>query len=97
VVFSVEGKLLYAQKRVLSQSEYFSTMFSSNMREATAAVIDLTQTTYSSFYGVLEWLYTKSFTSEDLNEILQIWYASDSPLVYRSNDTVLGKTRTYFL
>ena len=82
VVFSVEGKLLYAQKRVLSQSEYFSTMFSSNMREATAAVIDLTQTSYSSFYGLLEWLYTKSFSSEDFNEILQIWYVSASPIVY---------------
>ncbi|KAJ1557985.1 Leucine-zipper-like transcriptional regulator 1 [Nowakowskiella sp. JEL0078] len=60
VQFKVDGKIIYAQKSVLSAvSDYFLTMFNSGLQESmTPTIIDIPDFPYSAFHNLLLFLYT---------------------------------------
>jgi hypothetical protein len=66
VIFEVEGKTIHAHKAILvSQCEHFKAMFTSGMKESTQTKIEIKDWTYSSYFHMIEYLYTGCI--EDFN------------------------------
>lgn len=74
VSFIIEGKQLYAHKAILiTQSEHFKAMFLGGMRESTENSIEIRDWSYTSYYHLMEFLYTgniSNFTPSGASELL---------------------------
>jgi len=78
VAFEVEGRTIPAHRCVLYvRGDYFRRMFSSRMREGSAAVIPVPGVTYAVFYAVLSYLYSGCVVLEDGELALEVLKAAD--------------------
>lgn len=78
VAFEVEGRTIPAHRCVLYvRGDYFKRMFSSRMREGSAAVVPVPGVSYAVFYAVLSYLYSGCVVLEDGDLALEVLKAAD--------------------
>jgi hypothetical protein len=84
VVFSIDGKLIYASKIILtSRSEYFRTLLLGGMAESAQTEITMEGVDYDIFMKIIKYLYTYNIMIETDSEGIQLLIAADQ---YQLND-----------
>jgi len=74
VTFIVDGNCIYAHKVILAaNSPYFNAMFTINLREQTASVVEISEFSFQVFETLIRFLYTPippTFTTQSALEII---------------------------
>jgi hypothetical protein len=86
VTFTIEGKQVYGWKGLLAtRCEVFRAMFTGTLREASESHVTITDVSYSTFYHIIEFIYTDSVSAEKmtLEDALQLLAAANRYILDR--------------
>jgi len=81
VVFIVEGKAFFGHKAILSQHEYFRTMFSAKLRESHQKEIPMLGINYEVFDVVMSFTYTWEMEDIPPDFVAEVLQATDQFLI----------------
>ncbi|CEG46013.1 Kelch repeat-containing proteins [Plasmopara halstedii] len=76
VTFLVEGEPIFSHKSLCVRCEYFKAMFTGEMKESTARVVEIADVSRATFLSILEYVYTDRVAVAD-DGVLELLIAAD--------------------